>query len=181
MTRKHIKIQKSVDSILEIVDNLKETIKDGDYKKILDKLKVINDNNEEEKKSKLYIINIMLVTINKTTDYHCIDENDPDDCFYSNFDYQPVIKTIKRKVKMTQRDCNIIQQRLEGSIAGIRWIHGISDSNPVEDILNSLSDYNEPTMYETTKIKALDIDKNITINTKLLKTVRLLSIEECCV
>lgn len=54
MTRKHIKIQKSVDSILEIVDNLKETIKDGDYKNILDKLKVINDNNEEEKKYQHY-------------------------------------------------------------------------------------------------------------------------------
>ena len=177
MTRKHIKINKSVDSILEIVENLKTKIKDGEYKKILDKLKVIHDNNEEEKYKK-YLIHIMLVSIDKTTELRKDDKYDNDDeCFFGLYDYQPIIETIKKNVRMKKTDYAIIQQKLEGSIAGIRYIHGLSSCNPIDALLDSLVGYGSPALYETTNISTYE-QKNISINTKLLKSVRLMSIKE---
>jgi len=98
MTRKHIKISKSIDSILEVVDNLKETIKDGDYKKIMDKLKVINDNNEEEKKWLNYKCFFTIISTEL-----CIDT------LYDSEDIEPDEKVITTTIQTDIKTRNISQ------------------------------------------------------------------------
>ena len=170
MTRRHIKIQKSLDSILEIVDNLKETIKDGDYKKIMDKLKIINDNNKEEKKFKQYKVFFLLVSVCEDITNHT-DECNEDEVYNATHHYSPMIETIRQKFRMTYTDYMVIKQKLENSYGGIRYIHGICDCNPIIRFMDMFSSIGHTT---TTKISSNTVE----ITKRFCKRVRLMSIEE---
>ena len=169
MTRKHIKIIKSVDKILEITENIKKDITDNEYINILNELKIIHDNNEAEK-YKQYEGEFMVISIREDTTNFGRDNDEEN--FAINFSLQPVFETIKQKFRMTHVDYNIIKQRLNVNHSGIRYIHGLSDFNSIESFMENL------TSSDTIGITKITGEKDVEIIRRFSKRVRLINIEE---
>ncbi len=168
-------IQKSLNQMMEIIEDNKRKLTDAEYKSLMDNLKVINDKKDEDNYN-IYILHIMVISIIKTTSIRKVDECDADDDFYGCYDYRPMIQSVKRSVRMTESDYDMVQRRLDGTIQGIRWVHGLSDTNPIPSILDSYGDDGVMIPYTSTSISTEG--KDICLNEKLYKNVRLMKIEE---
>tara|TARA_B100001013_G_scaffold309361_1_gene213715 strand:+ start:1035 stop:1550 length:516 start_codon:yes stop_codon:yes gene_type:complete len=169
MTRKHIKIIKSVDKILSITEQIKKDITDNEYINILNELKIIHDNNEAEK-YKQYEGEFMVISIREDTTNFGSDNDEEN--FTTSFSYMPILQDVKQKFRMTHVDYNIIKQRLNVNHSGIRYIHGLSDFNPINSFMDSLTGID--TMANT-KITG---EKDVEIIRRFSKRVRLINIEE---
>ena len=161
--------------MMGIIEDNKRKLTDGEYKSLMDNLKVINDKKEEGNYN-IYILHIMIVSIVKSSSIRKVDECDADDDFYGCYDYRPMIQSVKRSVRMTESDYDMVQRRLDGTIQGIRWVHGVSETNPVGAILDNYGGDGLMTPYTTTSISTEG--KDVCLNEKLHKSVRLMKIEE---
>lgn len=103
-------IKTSVDAILEIVEKLKTNIKDNEYIKLMDQLKIINDNNA---KSNIKRYELTFLKLSTTIIKNCYaDEDDPDEMFTIRETIKPTFEVIKQSFLLSKETKSALNEKV---------------------------------------------------------------------
>tara|TARA_R110002051_G_scaffold3679_1_gene19827 strand:+ start:621 stop:1223 length:603 start_codon:yes stop_codon:yes gene_type:complete len=168
----NINIKTSLDNLLTIVDEFKTDIKENDYVKVMNELKIINENNNH----KLYELTFLIFS----ADYRSIAR-----CSTENLDItetiMPTINMVKQRFLLTETDVDLLNNKIDKFVNGLNTslVYGVlsSSANVISkklgNFMNELEKGDRTRDYEyNLGVEEINIYKNIE------KEVRLINVKE---
>lgn len=166
-------IKKSIDNLLTIVDEFKTDIKENDYIKVMDELKIINDNNKNPKLYELTFLKFSSHYRSRTINY----ENE----LTINETIMPTIDMVKQRFLLTETEVVELIIKIDELVVGLNpnKVYGLTPN-----ITNIISKKVGKFMYglesgERTRDNEYNIgDDEIRIYKDIQKQIRLINIRD---